>query len=66
MASLVKMIPVHNCFLHTPIVMILDTQSSHESRMCPIDFEVKRQVHNALITENRLCRIIAIPLHLSS
>ena len=33
--------------------------------MCLMGFRVKDQGHNALITENGLCRIIAFPLHLS-
>ena len=44
---------------HQAIIMKLHAQTPHESRMCPIDFEVKRQGHNALITKNGLCRIIA-------
>ena len=32
----------HNCFPFTPIIMKLHTQTPHEARMCPIDFEVKR------------------------
>ena len=32
----------HNCFPFTPIIMKLHMQTPHESRMCPIDFEVKR------------------------
>ena len=48
--------------------MTLHTQTPHDSKMCPIDLgsKVKVQGHNALITENGLCRIIAFPLHLSS
>ena len=34
--------PAHNCFPFTPIIMKLHMQTPHESRMCPIDFEVKR------------------------
>ena len=34
--------------------MKLHTKTPHESRMCPIDFKVKGQGHNALITENGL------------
>ena len=33
--------PVHNCFPFTPIIIKLHIQNPHESRMCPIDFEVK-------------------------
>ena len=32
----------HNCFPFTPIIMKLHMQTPHESRMCPIDFEVQR------------------------
>ena len=39
------------------------TQTPHESRMCPIEFGVKGQGHNALITEISLNGIIAFPLH---
>ena len=39
--------PAHNCFPFTPIIMKLHMQTPHESRMCPIDFEVKGQGHNA-------------------
>ena len=35
--------PAHNCFPFTPIIMKLHMQTPHESRMCPIDFEVKGQ-----------------------
>ena len=35
------MIPVGNFFLFTPIIIKLNTQNLHESRMCPIDFGVK-------------------------
>ena len=34
--------PAHNCFPFTPIIMKLHMQTPHESRMCHIDFEVKR------------------------
>ena len=34
--------PAHNCFPFTPIIMKLHVQTPHESRMCPIDFEVQR------------------------
>ena len=34
--------PAHNCFPFTPIIMKLHMQTPHESRMCPIDFEVQR------------------------
>ena len=34
--------PAHNWFPFTPIIMKLHMQTPHESRMCPIDFEVKR------------------------
>ena len=34
--------PAHNCFPFTPIIIKLHIQTPHESRMCPIDFEVKR------------------------
>ena len=37
----------HNCFPFTPIIMKLHMQTPHESRICPIDFEVKGQGHNA-------------------
>ena len=66
MARLDKMILVHNCFPFTLIHFKLCTKTTHESWMCPIDFGVKGQSHNALITENGLCRIISFPLHLSS
>ena len=39
--------PAHNCFPFTPIIMKLHMQTPHESRMCPIDFKVKGQGHNA-------------------
>ena len=37
-----KWFRAHNCFPFTPIIMKLHMQTPHESRMCPIDFEVKR------------------------
>ena len=60
-----KLFMSHNCFPFTPIIMKLLTQTPHEFSMCPIDFldqKVKGQGHNALITENSLCCIIALPL----
>ena len=42
MASLGKMILMHNCFPFIPIIIKLHTKSPHESRMCPMDFLVKR------------------------
>ena len=64
---------LYNCFPFTPIIMKLYTTTSHELKMCPIDFEVKRskvkvtgQGHNALILENDFLCIIAFPLHLKS
>ena len=56
----------HNCSPFTTIIMKLHTKTPHEVRMCPMDFEVKCQGHNALITENGLCCIIALPFHLLS
>ena len=56
----------HNYFAFTPIIMRLDTKTRHESRMCPMDFRIQGQGHNALITENSICRIIAFLLLLSS
>ena len=38
-----KWFPAHNCFPFTPIIMKLHMQTPHESRMCPIRFEVKGQ-----------------------
>ena len=59
---------LHNWYPFTFIILKLHTQTPHEFRMCRIDFGVgvKCQGHNAWVTENGLCRIIAIPLHLSS
>ena len=37
-----KWFPAHNYFPFTPIIMKLHMQTPHESRMCPIHFEVKR------------------------
>ena len=34
--------PAHNCFPFTLIIMKLHMQTPHETRMCPIDFEVQR------------------------
>ena len=55
-----------NCSPLRPIIMTLHTQTPNELRMCPIDFGVKGQGHSALITENGVCFIIAIPELLSS
>ena len=60
-AWLGKMVQSHNCLPFTPIIMKLHTQTPHESRVCSIDFWVKGQGHNALITEKRLGKII--PAH---
>ena len=54
----------HNCFPFTPIIMKIHTKTPHMLRMCHIDFEVKDQGHNALMTENGLRRIIAFSSHL--
>ena len=39
--------PAHNCFPFIPIIMKLHMQTPHQARMCPIDFEVKGQGHDA-------------------
>ena len=57
---------LHNCFQFTPIIMKHHTKTPHELRMCLWVLGSKGQGHNALITENGLCRIIAFNLHLSS
>ena len=36
--------PAHNCFPFTLIIMKLHMQTPHETRMCPIDFEVQRSM----------------------
>ena len=37
-----KWFPDHNWLCNPPMIMKLHTLAPHESRMCPIDFEVKR------------------------
>ena len=56
MHKLLKMVPAHNCFLFTPIIMKLHMQTPHESRMCPIDFEVKRS--KVKVTMHKLLKIV--------
>ena len=46
--------------------MKLHTKTPHESRMCPTDFGVKGQGHNAVITENGFCCIVALSSYLKS
>ena len=58
--------PAHNCFPLTPIIMKLHIQTPHESRMCPIDFEVQRSRSQCInYCENGFRRITAFPLHRS-
>ena len=56
----------HNFFPFTPIIMKLQTQTPHESRMCPIYFGVKMSRSQCIDYRKWLCRIIALPSHLSS
>ena len=48
--------PMHNNFLFTPIIMKLHMQTPHESRMCPIDFEVKRS--KVKVTMHKFLKIV--------
>ena len=43
----------HNCYPFTHIIMKLHTQTSHEWRMCPIDFWVTRSRSEWLIRPNK-------------
>ena len=64
-----KMILAHNCFPITLIIMKLRTKTPLWVEDVPYIFggqKVKGQGHNALITENGLCFIIAFLVHLSS
>ena len=50
-----KWFPDDNWLFNQPMIMKLHTLTHHESRMCPIDFEVKRvkgQGHGAWLFEN--------------
>ena len=49
--------PAHNCFPFTPIIMKLHMQTPHESRMCPIDFEVKRS--KVKVTMHKLLKMVS-------
>ena len=49
--------PAHNCFPFTPIIMKLHMQTPHESRMCTIDFEVKRS--KVKVTMHKLLKMIS-------
>ena len=49
--------PAHNCFPFTPIIMTLHMQAPHESRMCPIDFEVKRS--KVKVTMHKLLKMVS-------
>ena len=51
--------PAHNCFPFTPIIMKLHMQTPHESRMCPIDFEVKRS--KVKVTMHKLQKMVSGP-----
>ena len=48
---------LHNCFPFTPIIMKLHMQTPHESRMCPIDFEVKRS--KVKVTMHKLLKMVS-------
>ena len=37
-----KWFPEYNLLCNQPMILKLHTLTPHESRMCPIDFEVKR------------------------
>ena len=47
-----KWFPDHNWLCNPPMIMKLHTLAPHESRMCPIDFEVKGQGHVAWLFVN--------------
>ena len=47
-----KWFPDDNWLCNQPMIMKLHTLTHHESRMCPIDFEVKGQGHGAWLFEN--------------
>ena len=49
--------PAHNCFPFTSIIMKLHMQTPHESRMCPIDFEVKRS--KVKVTMHKLLKMVS-------
>ena len=49
------MIPAHNCFLFTAIVMKFYTNTSYESIMCPIYIGVKRS--NVKVTMHGLLKL---------
>ena len=49
--------PAHNCFPITPIIMKLHMQTPHESRMCPIDFEIKRS--KVKVTMHKLLKMVS-------
>ena len=49
--------PAHNCFPFRPIIMKLHMQTTHESRMCPIDFEVKRS--KVKVTMHKLLKMVS-------
>ena len=49
--------PAHNCFPFTPIIMKLHMQTPHESRMCPVDFEVKRS--KVKVTMHKLLKMVS-------
>ena len=58
-----KWFMLHNWFPFTPIIMKLHTQTLHESRMCPIDFGVKRS--KVKVTMHWLLQIVIGALLLS-
>ena len=49
--------PALNCFFFTHIIMKLHMQTPHESRMCSIDFEVKRSKVKA--TMHKLLKMVS-------
>ena len=49
--------PADNCFPFTHIIMKLHMQTPHESRMCAIDFEVKRS--KVKVTMHKLLKMVS-------
>ena len=53
----------HSCFLFTPVIMKLRTKNPHESRMCHMDFDVKRS--KIKVTMHWLLKMFNVALLLS-
>ena len=62
MQWLLKMFLLHNCFIFTPIIMKLHTQTPHELKMCPIDVRFQRSRSKYINVQNVLKMVFGAQL----